>query len=164
MLYVMPSEPLDNGLYALYFDSFGDLSAPTQNIAYDIVVGNLSDFPSYAAKVAQTKQEMRSRADKLLAVMNHIFNEKDYARLREVYRPNGSELSGDELKAFTEGMQTWRSTAGSIESSKIVGEQISESGEAGTFELETTYEKSGIQREELQVKKFADGFFVTFLK
>jgi hypothetical protein len=164
MLYVMPSAPLGNGLYVLYFNSFGDLSAPTQNIAYDIVVGNLSDFPSYAAKVAQAKQEIRPQADKLLAAMNHIFNEKDYVRLREVYRPNGSELSGNELKSFTDGMQTWRNTAGSIESSKIVSEEISESGEAGTFDLDTTYEKSGMQREELQIRKFPEGFFVTSLK
>ena len=164
MFYVMPSQPLSNGLYVLYFDSFGSIGNPSENIAYDVVIGDAKDYPSYATRISQEQHEMSAKAGALLASMNQVFNQEDFPALKDIYRPNGIALSGDELRAFTDGMRTWKETSGKVELSKIVSEKFLDNGDLGVFELETTYEKSGVQQEELQVRRFNNGFFVISLK
>jgi hypothetical protein len=164
MFYVTPSLPLNNGLYVLYFNSFGSIGDPSANTAYDVVVGDAKDYPSYATRIGQEQHEMRVKAEALLATMNQVFNQEDFPALKDIYRPNGIALSGDELRAFTDGMRTWKETSGKVESSKIVSEKFLDNGDLGAFELETAYEKSGVQREELQIRKFGNEFFVTSLK
>lgn len=164
MFYVTPSQPLSNGLYVLYFDSFGSIGDPSANTAFDIVVGDVKDYPSYATRINQKQHEMSARAGELLASMNRVFNQEDFPTLKDIYRPNGIALSGDELRAFTDGMRTWKETSGKVESSNIVSEKFLDNGDLGVFELETAYEKSGVQREELQIRKFGNDFFVTSLK
>jgi len=93
-----------------------------------------------------------------------VFNQEDFPALKDIYRPNGIALSGDELRAFTDGMRTWKETSGKVESSKIVSEKFLDNGDLGVFGLETTYEKSGVQHEELQVRRFNNDFFVISLK
>jgi len=164
MFYVTPSQPLGNGLYVVYFNSFGSIGDPSENIAYDVVIGDAKDYPSYAARISQEQHEMSAKAAALLASMNRVFNQEDFPALKDIYRPNGIALSGDELRAFTDGMRTWKETSGKVESSKIVSEKFLDNGDLGVFGLETTYEKSGVQHEELQVRRFNNDFFVISLK
>ena len=164
MFYVTPSQPLGNGLYVVYFNSFGSIGDPSENIAYDVVIGDAKDYPSYAARISQEQHEMSAKAAALLAAMNRVFNQEDFPALKDIYRPNGIALSGDELRAFTDGMRTWKETSGKVESSKIVSEKFLDNGDLGVFGLETTYEKSGVQHEELQVRRFNNDFFVISLK
>ncbi|MGD0511373.1 MAG: hypothetical protein ABSA33_06060, partial [Candidatus Micrarchaeaceae archaeon] len=164
MFYVTPSQPLSNGLYVLYFYSFGSIGDPSANTAYDVVVGDAKDYPSYATRISQEQHEIRVKAEALLAAMNQVFNQEDLPALKDVYRPNGTALGGDELKTYADGMRTWRETAGKVEASKIVSEKYLDNGELGVFELETTYEKSGVQHEELRVRRFNNDFFVISLK
>ena len=89
MFYVTPSQPLSNGLYVLYFDSFGSIGDPSANTAYDVVVGDAKDYPSYATRISQEQHEMRVKAEALLASMNQVFNQEDFSALKDVYRPNG---------------------------------------------------------------------------
>jgi hypothetical protein len=164
MFYVTPSQPLSNGLYVLYFDSFGSIGDPSANTAYDVVVGDVKDYPSYATRIGQEQHEIRVKAEALLASMNQVFNQEDFSALKDVYRPNGTALGSDELKTYADGMRTWKETAGKVEASRIVSEKFLDNGDLGVFELETTYEKSGVQQEELQVRRFNDGIFVISLK
>lgn len=164
MFYVTPSQPLSNGLYVLYFDSFGSIGDPSANTAYDVVVGDAKDYPSYATRISLEQHEIRVKAEALLVAMNQVFNQEDFPALKDVYRPNGTALGGDELKTYADGMRTWKETAGKVEASKIVSEKFLDNGDLGVFGLETTYEKSGVQHEELQVRRFNNDFFVISLK
>ena len=96
MYIVSPSKPLDKGFYVLYIGSFGG-EMGMGGIVYNIVVGSVKDFPSYAAAVESAQDQFKGKAAVLLSKMNELLDRHDYAHLQEVYRPNGKVLAGAEL-------------------------------------------------------------------
>jgi hypothetical protein len=162
MYFIEPQRALEKGFYALYFNSFDEW--PSVTLAYDVVVGKAGDFPSYSAAREQDRKVFRGEAERLLAAVNRIFNGKDYASLTEVYRPNGRVLAGEEFQKLADGMRTLQATAGEIVSSQIVAVEVSENADSGRIELQTSYERGGVQREQMRIQKFGERFFITSLK
>ncbi len=161
MYFVEPQKALEKGFYALYFYSFDEW--PSVTLAYDVVVGKAGDFPSYRARREQNQKSFRGEAERLLANVNRIFNEKAYGSLTEVYRPNGEVLAGEQFQKFADGMRTLQASAGSIVSSRIISVEVSESADSGRIALETRYERSGVQREQMRIQRIGGTFFVTSL-
>ena len=162
MYYVQPTQPLATGLYALYFYSFDEM--PPVTLAYDVVVGKKSDFPSYSTKREQDRGLVRREAERLLSAMNRIFNVREFGSLSEVYQPDGRPLSGEQLDKFKDGMRTLRRTAGAIVTSRIVTVHAAETAASGVIELDTNYETSGVQRERMRIQKVGEKFFITSLE
>lgn len=94
--------------------------------------------------------------------MNSCFNNREYAGMREIYRPDGRILSEPEWQAFTKGLVTWLNTSGKILESTIISSNVSDSG--GIFQIQTVYERMGQQSEQLVVKKVNGSFFITSLE
>ena len=163
MYIVAPREPLDNGFYALYIGSFGGEMVMGGQV-FDVVVGSAADYPSYAAAAKSRETQLRSDASALLTKMNDLLDKKDYSHLEDVYRPEGSKLSGTSLQTFIDGNQTWISSTGRILSSEIVSVFPSDDGQSARCSVKTTYEKAGVQEESLTIRKIGDQYFITELK
>lgn len=174
MYRLTPKTTLNNGFYALHFgglENDSTIEASTGNMAHDFVIGKKSDYPNpeekkmLEEKARVDNQEMvRTEADMLLKTMNEAFNSKDYAKIKDIYRPNGNVFSTDsEWQEFTKGLATWLGDAGRIKESKIVT-VMSIGEEEGTFAVETEYEKKGKQSERLAIRKIDGKFFVTAME
>lgn len=158
MYKLTPKTPLTNGFYALHFGGLENMStieATLGNVAYDFVIGKLEDVKTEEEKLA-------TEAGNLLKAMNNYFNNKEYVKIKEIYRPNGSPFSDSEWQEFTKGLSTWLNEAGKIRESKIVNSNVSE--DAGTFEVQTFYEKKGQQNERLVVRKMEGKYYITSLE
>jgi hypothetical protein len=160
MYIVSPSKPLGKGFYALYIGSFaGEMGMGA--IDYDIVVGSVKDFPSYAAAVTSAEDQFKSNAAALLAKMNGLLDRRDYSHLEGVYRPGGRVLAGAELQNFVTGNQTWLESSGRIVKSEISGVSLMNNGTAARCSVRTTYEKAGVQEESVTITKIGREYFIT---
>lgn len=158
MYKLTPKTPLTNGFYALHFgglENKSTIEATLGDVAYDFVIGKLEDVKTEEEKLA-------TEAGNLLRAMNNYFNTKEYAKIKEIYRPNGNQFSDPEWQEFTKGLSTWLGDAGRIKESKIIGSNINET--TGVFEVQTTYDKKGMQTERLVVQKIGQGYFITSLE
>jgi len=108
------------------------------------------------------EESIRVEADSLLRTMNAVFNNKDYSKLKDIYRHDGHPFSETEFQGFTKGLSTWLNEAGRIKESKIISSNIGE-GE-GVFEVLTTYEKKGQQTERLVVRDLGGRYYITSLE
>ena len=164
MYVIKPKRALGKGFYALYFGRFA-ADIPTERpVVYDIVVGSAKDFPSHEAKVSSLQTETKDTAVSLVKRMNQMFNASDYNHLDEVYRPQGQALIGGKLDEFIAGSHTWRTNAGTILKSEIAEWTVSPNGESAHGALETTYEKSGVQREGITITKISGSYYITAIQ
>jgi hypothetical protein len=162
MYLVKPRSPLEKGFYALTTGQFqGDIGSEVR--VYDLVIGSVNDFPSYASALATLQDEVKKNGPQLLDKLNQLLNQGDYQHLGDVYRPDGRMLSGVELQTFVAGNQTWLSTAGKVlKSDLITVAPIDENSARCT--VRTTYEKAGAQDESVTVRKIGGQYFVTEVK
>ena len=161
-----PKQTLGNGFYALHSGGLGEVITGELIGAagvYDFVVGHKEDYPSHSVRAKQTTETMSGEAGRLLKALNEIFNRRDFARLDEVYRPSGRILRDNERAEFVQGVETWLASAGTIRQSRITNQHISEDGH-GLFDIETTYEKVPSQKEQIQVSRLGDQYFITLLE
>ncbi|MBI4690705.1 MAG: hypothetical protein HY754_10650 [Nitrospirae bacterium] len=165
MYKLTPKEKLPEGFYAVHFGALENIStieASIGNIAFDFVIGNSDDYQSYEIIKKRNEEKFKSEAETLLKAMNTYFNNKDYSKIKEIYRPDGRTFSDSEWQDFTKGLATWLNDAGKIKESKIVTSSVSE--DSGTFEVQTVYEKKGQQNEKLVVRKIGQNYFITSLE
>ena len=165
MYKLIPKEKLPEGLYALHFgglENIPTLEASIGNIAYDFVIGNATDYPSYEIIKKNNEEKIKTEAENILKTMNNYFNNKDYIKMREIYRPDGRVFSDSEWQEFTKGLSTWLNESGEIKESKIINSNISEN--AGVFEVQTTYAKKGQQKEKFVVTTIEGKYFITSLE
>jgi hypothetical protein len=161
-MYIMtPRKALGKGFYAVYVDSLGEMGMP--GAAYDFVVGAAKDFPSYQVAVAAKEQGFRERAVGLLARMNEMLNARSYDRLQEVYRPGGNVLAGKDLDEFVTGSRTWLNSAGKILQSHVTTLATPDGAQAHCS-VETTYEKAGMQKEAMTIRKIGDQYYITAIQ
>lgn len=163
MYIVAPRSPVSKGFYALYIGAFGGDIPFEAGEVYDIVVGNVKDFPSYEEVVRSREQSIRSTASELMNRMNQLFNTRDYTRLAEIYRPSGQILAGAELQEYIKGTEIWFNTAGKVLHSEVTQVAISEDGFTAHCSVKTTYEKVGEQSESVLLTRIGDNVFITAL-
>ena len=165
MYKLTPKENLVQGFYALHFGGLGNVStleAAFGNTAFDFVIGDNSDYQSYEVLQKRNEEKVRSGAEHLLRTMNGYFNNRDYIKMKEIYRPNGRIPSDSEWEELVKGLGTWFNAAGSILESKIMSSAISDN--EGTFQVQTVYEKKGKQSEKLVVRNIDGKYFITTLE
>lgn len=162
MYVIVPRTPLDKGFYALYIGSFGGDFGMGGRV-YDLVVGAASDFPSAATALTTREDEIKKNAGSLLTKMNQLLDAGDYQHLQDVYRPEGTVLSGAALQDFIKGNQTWLSNAGRIVKSEIIAVSPLDDNNA-RCSVKTTYEKAGVQEESVSVRKIGNQYFLTEIK
>jgi len=161
MYRLTPKEKLSEGFYALHFGGLGKIStieASIGNMAYDFVIGNKNDYPTYEVMKRQNEENMQKEAGNLLELFNTYFNNKQCTNLKNIYRPNGRILNDSELHNFCRGQETWLQEAGRIIESKIVNGNISEN--ESIFEIRTVYERRGQQNERLVVRKLDGKYYI----
>ena len=160
MYLIVPKQELKNGFYAVYIGSFGG-EFGMGGWVYDLVVGSAKDFPSYQTAIASREAEVREQAAALLKRMNYFFNSGDYADLPAVYRPGDRVLSNTEFQEFVSGNKTWRESAGRILSSEVTAVSLLDDGVSARCSVRTTYEKLGVQQENVLIKKIQGRYFIT---
>jgi hypothetical protein len=165
MYRVTPKVQLGEGFYAIHFgglDRISTIEAAAGNDAYDFVIGSKGKYLSYAEQTSSNDKTLRTEADRLMSKMNRLFNNGDFEEIREIYRPQGRQLSGVELNEFIKGQRIWRQAAGNIVSTEIVSSQIAD--QSGTFELETRYSIKGVQKEKMTIAKIDEKYVITSLE
>jgi hypothetical protein len=165
MYKLTPKEKLSSGFYALHFGGLANLStieASLGNTAFDFVIGNSNDYQGYEVLKKRNDDKIKAEAEQLLKSMNSYFNDKDYIKMKEIYRPNGRVLSESEWQEFTKGLNTWFHAAGKIVDSKINTENIIDN--EGMFQIQTIYEKKGQQTERFVVRKIDGKYYITSLE
>lgn len=166
MYNITPKAELSDGFYTLYFGGLGNsvftLEASMGNIAYDFVVGDADNYPSYELMKKRNEEKVKAEAETLLKMMNNYFNNRDYAKMKEIYRPDGRLLSASEWQKFTKGLGIWLNAAGKTLDSKIVNSNISDN--EGMFQIQTVYERKGQQNERLVVRNMGGKYFITSLE
>lgn len=165
MYKITPKEKLSEGFYAFHFGGLGSTStieASGGHTAFDFVIGNSEHYQSYEVLKMRLDEEVRAAAENLLKTANNYFNNREYEKMRDIYKPDGSVLSDSGWEEFTKGLSTWLNSAGKILDSKIINSNITDS--EGLFEIETVYEKKGRQKEKLVVRKIKDRFIITLLE
>lgn len=158
-------ENLSEGFYALHFgglEATEIIEAVSGNIAYDIVIGKIEDYQSYEVIKKHNEEKLKAEAENLLKNMNNYFNNKDYIKMKEVYRPDNKILSDSEWQEFTNGLATWLNSAGKVIESNIVSSNISDN--EGIFQIQTIYEKKGQQNEKIVVRNLEGKYFITSLE
>jgi len=157
-----PKTELSEGLYALHFGGLNNIStleASVGNLAYDFVIGKADDYPSYEVIKKRNEEKMKAEAGNLLNLFNTYFNNRDFNKLKDIYKPNGRVFSDPEWHDFSKGLETWLNGAGKVIDSKIINSNIED--DVGTFEIRTSYEKKGTQKEKLIVQKLGQNYFIT---
>ena len=162
MYFIVPRTPLPNGFYALSIGRFGG-DGMSEARAYDIVVGSAADYPSYAAAVQAMKTEAEKQAPSLLDKMNAMANQGDYRNLGDVYRPDGRSLSAAEVQDFAAGNRTWLESTGKILKSEVVSVAPIDENHA-RCSVRTTYEKTGVENEEVIIGKIGSNDYITEMK
>lgn len=154
-----PRIRLENGFYALYIGQFGT-EVGSERRVYDLVVGSVNDYPSYAVALRTNQYTMKGEATVLLEQMNQLFNKGDYQHIEAVYRPDGRVLSGAEVQAFITGNRMWFSTAGKILKSDVITVTPLDENNARCA-VKTTYEKAGVQDESVTIRKIGSQYYLT---
>jgi hypothetical protein len=154
-----PRISLEKGFYALYIGQFG-AEVGSERRVYDLVVGSVNDFPSYASAMRTSQNTMKGQATVLLEQMNQFLNKGDYQHIEGVYRPDGRVLSGAGLQAFITGNRTWLSTAGKILKSDVIAVMPLDENNARCT-VKTTYQKAGVQEESVTIRKIGRQYYLT---
>lgn len=165
MYKLTPKEKLTVGFYALHFGGLGNTStieASLGNMAYDFVVGNSEDYQSHEVLKQRNEDKVKSEAEGLLKTMNSYFNQREYTKMKDIYRPDGRIFSDAEWQTFTKGLDTWLNTSGKIADSKINAANITDN--EGIFQIQTMYEKKGQQTEKLVVRKIDGKYYITAIE
>lgn len=165
MYKLIPKEKLMEGFYALHFGGLENIStieASVGNTAFDFVIGKNDDYLSQEVLKKRSEEKIKSEAENLLTNMNLYFNNRNYAMMKEIYRPDGRVLSDIEWHDFTKGLSAWLNNAGKITDSKIVNYNITD--KESSFQIQTTYERKGQQTERLVVKNINGKYYVTSLE
>lgn len=165
MYRITPKEKLNEGFYALHFGGLENMSmleASLGNNVYDIVIGNKSRYLSKEEMKRNDDERLKAEAGKLLQAMNGFFNNKEYGKIKDIYRPDGRVMINEEWQEFAKGFATWLGEAGAIKESSILSTEVN--GEEGIFSVQTIYEKKGAQTERLIVRKMGEGYFITSLE
>jgi len=162
MYILVPHSPLEHGLYALSIGRFGG-DVLSESRVFDLAVGPATDFPSYAQAAQTSKSQIEQFAPGLLKEMNDMSNHADYHALSDVYRPSGRILSDADAQSFATGNQTWIEGSGKIIDSKVVA--VTPLGEnSARCTVNTTYEKAGLQQEQITIGKIGDKYYITDMK
>jgi len=98
----------------------------------------------------------------LLKIMNDAFNNTSYEKLKDIYKPDGKQLSERDWESFTKGLRIYLKKSGKILNFKIVKSTIH--GDTGVFNIVTTYEKSGIQKETMVILRSGYDFYISKLE
>ncbi len=162
MYLIVPRTQLPNGFYALSIGRFGG-DGMTEARAYDVVVGSTADYPSYATAVGAMKTEAEKQAPSLLDKMNAMANQRDYRDLSSVYRPSGRTLSDAEVQEFAAGNRTWLESTGKILKSEVVSVEPLDENHA-RCSVRTTYERIGVENEDVVIGKIGSNDYITEMK
>ena len=160
MYKLTPKSPIKPGFYAIHTGVLNTSSTidaamdRDHNKIYDIVVGeSVEKYKSSESKKQEKEASIAIEAQNLLQSFNSHFNAVDCNNLKEIYMPQGKALAGNELKEYCTGISSWLNKSGKITKSDIVGSDVT--GDSGTFNVATTYEKTGVQNEKFVITKIS---------
>jgi hypothetical protein len=164
MYKITPKKRLESGFYALHFgglESMSTIEASIGNKAYDFVIGD-GQYLGFENLQRRNREEITGAGERLIKLMNSCFNDKDYGKMREIYRPEGRIVSDFEWQKITKGISKWRDVAGNIAESEIFNSSISD--DEGIFRIKTIYQNKGEQNETIIIRRLDGKFFITLLQ
>jgi hypothetical protein len=165
MYKVTPTQPLDNGFYAVHFGSLTNQNTYSafNKVAYDFVIGTNGDaYQPYEEIIRKNENAFLTNAEELLKKVNEYFNNKNYEKVRQIYvRTDGNKFDDNEWNSLSKEFDNWILQTGKIKSSRIINKSINEN--YGSFSLQTEYEKGGTVNEELNVIKKGNLYYITFI-
>jgi hypothetical protein len=161
MYKITPKTKLGKGFYAIHFGSLesrNTLDNVQGNRVFDFVIGDVKDYPSFEESQRANREAFMTQANSILKTINDCFNGGSFEKMRSVYQPDGEKLDDAKWKEFCSGQLLWKKQSGNILKSVIVSSDVGD--DTGTFDIETTYEKKGIVKERIAIKRKDNSFVI----
>jgi hypothetical protein len=153
---------LTEGFYAIHFGYLNNSStivASKESVAYDFVIGQLENYPSYEILKKQNEEMLKDHAIKLIDKFNNLYNTNSFIEISSIYRQGGITFEGNALDKYVKDSEIWFKVAGKVIEYTIIDEDISEFH--GFILVNTEYEKIGRRTERITVSKIKEDYIIT---